>query len=188
MSFFGIEGYRPQWLCGQREIAAAHGRRLNTLVGRRLRRAWLVWDMDADGWFADCPVLFDFDGVQVEVVHWKVDELSITWDTIDPTGRPVWSEGEDDDPNFPALHLGWRHDVRPELEALHGQRLQSVELLERIGPRRAKPSTSPFEGPLGVGFSFAGDQVRVVNAFDENGLEFGWPGPEWRRHSLDGDS
>ncbi|WP_189714256.1 hypothetical protein [Streptomyces phaeofaciens] len=34
-------------------------------------------------WFADCPVVPDFDGIQVEVCHWKLDELSIGWDMID---------------------------------------------------------------------------------------------------------
>lgn len=39
----------------------------------------LVEDGD---WFADCPVVLDFDGLQVEVCHSKL-ELSIGWDTID---------------------------------------------------------------------------------------------------------
>ena len=30
-----------------------------------------------------CPVVLDFDGVQVEVCHRKLDELSIGWGTID---------------------------------------------------------------------------------------------------------
>ncbi|MEV0597510.1 hypothetical protein [Nonomuraea cavernae] len=25
----------------------------------------------------------DFDGVQVEICHWKLDELSISWNSID---------------------------------------------------------------------------------------------------------
>ena len=37
-------------------------------------------DLVEDGdWFADCPVVLDFDGVQVEICHWKFDELSIVF-------------------------------------------------------------------------------------------------------------
>jgi hypothetical protein len=61
---------------------------LDRLVDRRLTRALLVWDLDEDKWFADCPILLDFEGEQVENNHGKFDELSITWHTIDPARSP----------------------------------------------------------------------------------------------------
>ncbi|WP_205302879.1 hypothetical protein [Nonomuraea montanisoli] len=66
---FGIPGYRPEWLSGRSAISTTHGARLGRLVGRRLTRALLVWDLDEDKWFADCPVLLDFEGEQVEINH-----------------------------------------------------------------------------------------------------------------------
>ncbi|WP_431903854.1 hypothetical protein [Nonomuraea sp. bgisy101] len=93
---FGIPGYRAEWLSGRSAIAAAHGNRLARLTGRRLTRALLVWDIDEDEWFADCPVILDFEGEQVEIEHRKFDKLSITWNTIDPAGSPDW-------PDFPSI-------------------------------------------------------------------------------------
>ncbi|MEV4773336.1 hypothetical protein [Micromonospora humida] len=58
---FGITGYQPAWLNGAAEVAGRHAQRLRGLVGRRLTSSWVVWDDDDDTWFADCPVVFDFD-------------------------------------------------------------------------------------------------------------------------------
>ncbi|GAA3470616.1 hypothetical protein [Nonomuraea roseola] len=37
----------------------------------------MVWDLDEDEGFADCPVLLDFEGEQVEINHRKFDALTI---------------------------------------------------------------------------------------------------------------
>lgn len=44
-------------------------------------------------WFADCPVVLDFDGVQVELGHWKLDEVSIGWNTIDTSAAITGWDG-----------------------------------------------------------------------------------------------
>lgn len=46
--------------------------------------AWLVWDVQDNEWFSDCPVLLSFTGEQVEVNHQKFDDPSITWNTVGP--------------------------------------------------------------------------------------------------------
>ncbi|XVS65101.1 hypothetical protein ACQPYE_03270 [Actinosynnema sp. CA-299493] len=65
---FGIEGYRPDWGNGL-DDAMRHAARMRALVGRRLTDAWLVWDLERDEWWADCPVLLDFDGERIEINH-----------------------------------------------------------------------------------------------------------------------
>ncbi|WP_433204957.1 hypothetical protein ACQP1G_17065 [Nocardia sp. CA-107356] len=179
MSYFDIEGYQPQWLQGRRAITAAHGHRLHALVGRHLDHVWLVWDRDDDEWFADGPVVLDFDGEQVEINHQKFADLSVTWSTVDPTGQATWSNGDDEDPEVHTFHLAWRHDTRAELTALEGKRLQAVELLEWAGRDVA-------EGMVAVSFVFAEGRVTISNALDENCLEFGAPHPDYRSHPLAG--
>jgi hypothetical protein len=168
--YFSIQGYEPQWLTGRRSIAA-HGERLRALVGRRLRRAWLAWDLDADEWFADIPVLLDFDGEQVEINHQKFDELSITWNTVDPVRHATWTDG---DPDAHAFRFGWRHDAVPELAAFQGHRLQTEELLEWVGRDVAAGMVAPS-------FVFEHGRLTVSNALDENSLEFGDPDPRYVR-------
>jgi len=162
VSFFGIAGYEPQWRPGR----TADPSRLRTLNGRRLDHAWLLWDLDAGEWWPDGPVLLDFEGEQVEITHAKFDDLSITWNTVDPAGQPSW--------DWEPPRLGWRRDVRPELSALEGQRLIGAELLQWSDRSMANGMVAPS-------FAFPGGRVTVSNGMDENLLEFGDPDPAYRR-------
>ncbi|WP_089017413.1 hypothetical protein [Micromonospora coriariae] len=169
---FGISGYQPHWLQDRNAIAAAHGHRLAALSGQTLRHVWLVWDLGADEWFPDCPVLLAFDDEQVEINHQKTDDLSVTFNSINPAEPVEWPTSD----GFP---LAWRSEPLPELAALCGQRLDHAQLLEWIGGSMA-------DGILAVGFTLTEGQLTIYNALDENGLEFDTPGQEWRRQPLDG--
>ncbi|MEU9895327.1 hypothetical protein ACIBCS_04110 [Streptomyces phaeochromogenes] len=164
---FGIETYRPQWLNGRSAIVAGHGRQLRALIGHPLTHAWLVWDVQDNEWFSDCPVLLDFTGEQVEINHRKFDDLSITWNTVDPH-QPV---------RWPDFDLQWRCDMRRELHTLQGQTLQDVELLEWTG-------TDIAQGTVAVSFRFPHSQLTIANALDENELTLRPPESRYRRHSL----
>ncbi|MEW9530943.1 hypothetical protein [Microbispora sp. NPDC049125] len=165
---FGIPGYRPDWLSGRKRITAVHGPRLARLVGRKLTRTLVVWDLDEDEWFPDCPVLLDFEGEQVEINHWKFDEVSITWNTVDPARALDW----------PDFHMAWRDDVPDELAVLVGQPCSAVELL-------MWRSRDHVEGTIvSLGFGFPNGQVTIYNALDENGMEFTPPGDLYTRYGL----
>ncbi|WP_181763570.1 hypothetical protein [Streptomyces albidus (ex Kaewkla and Franco 2022)] len=164
---FGIESYRPQWLNGRSTVVARHGEQLRALIGRPLTRVWLVWDVQDNEWFSDCPVLLDFSGEQVEINHQKFDDLSITWNTVDPCQPVRWAD----------FDLQWRHDLRAELHALQSQILQDVELLEWTGSDMA-------QGAVAVSFRFPHSQLNIANDLDENGLTFGPPEARYLRHSL----
>ena len=164
----GPGGYRPRWLRGLAAVRAEHGDRLAALVGRRLSRAWVVWDQEDDEWFCDYPVVLDFDGVHIEITHRKFDELSITWNTLG-VGRAVrWA--------VPGFDLAWRDDAPAELAALKGRTLHGVELLVWAGGDVAN-------GLVDLGFDFgATGYLTVFNAMDENGLDFTGPDSRQRRH------
>ncbi|MEU8686749.1 hypothetical protein [Streptomyces sp. NPDC048611] len=164
---FGIDGYQPSWLHGRSDIAREHGQRLRGLAGRTLTGVWMVWDLRDDEWFSDCPVLFDFDGEQVEINHHKFDDLSLTWNTVAPH-RPV---------RWPGFDLRWRPEPQPELDALRGLSLERVELLEWAGEDLARSNVD-------VSFVFEASRATVFNALDENGLSFGPPDPRQRAHAL----
>ncbi|MEU4094224.1 hypothetical protein [Streptomyces sp. NPDC026673] len=155
---FGIEGYRPRWVSGREAVERGHGDRLRALAGRTLTGVWLVWDAGEDEWFCDCPVLFDFDGEQVEVNHNKLDELSLTWNSVDPRRPLDWFD----------FDLRWRAEPLPGLRALLGRRLTRVDLDE--WQVQDVPSRT-----VDITFVFDDTRVRVFNALDENGLDIGPP-------------
>ncbi|MBT2369307.1 hypothetical protein J7E88_29380 [Streptomyces sp. ISL-10] len=162
---FGIADYQPMWLGGLSAVAREHGDRLRGLAGRTLTRVWMVWDLQDDEWFCDCPVLFDFDGERVEVNHQKFGDLSLTWNMTDPTSPVLW----------PGCDLQWRPEPLPGLHALRGLPLKGAELLEWTGRDVA-------QGSIDVSFAFETGRVTVFNALDENGLSFAPPGPSQRSH------
>lgn len=167
----GISGFDPSFLVGIDAIGRAHGPRLAALTGIRLTGFAVVRFVEDGDRFADCPVVLDFGGVRLEVCHWKLDELSLGWNTIDTTA-PVtgweWSEST----------LRWSHrDDR--LEPFVGHDLHEVALLAW-----QPPSHDLAAGTVAVEFAFAAGRLRIVNGLDENRIETGPAHPDYVRHGL----
>ena len=167
----GISGFEPSFLVGFEAIRQVHGSRLATLAGRRLTGFAVVRFAEDGDLFADCPVVLDFDGIQVEVCHWKFDELSIGWDTIDTAADIAGWESFEVTPQWSQL------DER--LEPFVGQELREVALLEW------RPAGCDLAaGTVAVEFAFAGDRLRIANGLDENCIEVGGAPPDYVRHQL----
>lgn len=167
----GISGFAPSFLVGIEAIRQAHGSRLARLAGRRLNGFALVRFVEDGDWFADCPVVLDFAGVQVEICHSKLYELSIGWDSIDTAASITGWEGFELTPEWS------RSDER--LEPFVGQELREVALLEWRSAERDLAA-----GAVAVEFVFAGGCLRIVNGLDENRIEVGVAQPDYVRHRL----
>jgi hypothetical protein len=197
---FGIEGYEPQWHHSGRSLAVAHRHRFRHLIGQALHGAWLMWDLDADRWFADGPVILGFDDANVEITHRKFDDCAITWDQVDMVMPLHWavnpagslpsatlasrSDGSALDRSDASIRLDWREDAHPALRAVHGRRLREVNVIERLMAASWRPTVLHavellFEGPA---------RLAIFNALDENGLtdalEVDLPVGRWRRVSI----
>jgi len=153
---------------GVAPIQAAHADALGRLVGRRLTGAAVVQFVEDDSWYAECPVVLDFDGVQVEICHQKFDDLSITFNTID-CGAPItgWEESE-----FTPV---WRFDD-DRIIGYRDQVLRRVALLEWRAPG------DMADGMVAVEFTFAGGRFAIANGLDENMIEVGERLPEYHGH------
>ncbi|MFG2873932.1 hypothetical protein ACGFYU_02805 [Streptomyces sp. NPDC048337] len=167
----GISGFEPSFLIGIDAIRQVHGTRLATLAGRRLTGFALVRFAEDGDWFADCPVVLDFDGIQVEVCHWKFDELSISWDTIDTAATIRGWESSEFTPR-------WSHSDEG-LEPFVGHELREVTLLEWRPAERDLAA-----GTVAVEFVFASGRLRIVNGLDENAIEVGAAHSDYVRHEL----
>ncbi|MEV7326451.1 hypothetical protein [Streptomyces sp. NPDC093970] len=167
----GISGFEPSFVIGIDSIRQAHGSRLSALAGRRLTGFTLVRFAEDGDWFADSPVVLDFDGIQVELCHWKFDELSISWDTIDTAADITgWESSE--------LTPRWSHSDE-RLEPFVGHRLREVALLEW------RPTVRDLAaGTVAVEFVFAHGCLRIANGLDENSIEADAAHPDYVRHGL----
>ncbi|MEV6324321.1 hypothetical protein AB0M45_24505 [Nocardia sp. NPDC051787] len=167
----GISGFEPFFLVGIEAVRQEHGSRLAMLAGRRLTGFALVRFAENGDWFADCPVVLDFNGTRVEVCHWKLDELSISWDTIDTAATVTgWEWFE--------LTPQWSYNDE-RLEPFVGQELCEVALLEWQPADRDLAA-----GTVAVEFAFAGGSLRIANGLDENRIEVGMAQPDYIRHRL----
>ncbi|MEI7054770.1 hypothetical protein WBG06_03035 [Nocardioides sp. CCNWLW239] len=166
---FGIEGFDPEWKSGARSLWHLHGADLSGLVGRRLRACWLVWDSSDDSWFADAPVVLDFEGRHLEICHNKFDELDIAWNRIDLL-RPILWRYDDDGP----MPLSWCDDRAPELDRFRGRVLRRCTLEEWVDDDVAN-------GMVAVGFTFDNGGFLVSNGLDENQIDVRPVGSHFRR-------
>ncbi len=167
----GISGFEPAFLVGLKATREEHGPGLAALGGRRLTGFAIVRFIEDGDWYAECPVVLDFDGVQVEINHSKFDELSISWNTIDATAAITgWEWFE--------LTPAWS-SIDERLEPFIGQKLREVALLEWRPSRRDVAA-----GTLAVEFVFDAGRFHIANALDENSIEVGEAHPEWVRHRL----
>ncbi|MFI0454465.1 hypothetical protein [Actinomadura sp. 6N118] len=165
----GISGFEPSFLVGLEAVQRVHGPLLAGLVGRRLTGFALVRFAEDGDWYADCPVVLDYEGIQVEICHWKFDELSIGWNTID-TAATIrgWEESE--------LTPEWSHDD-DRLKRCVGQELREIALLEW---RPSGPDLAA--GTVAVEFTFEQGSFHIANGLDENIIEIGEPDRNWVRH------
>ncbi|RCG31871.1 hypothetical protein DQ384_08285 [Sphaerisporangium album] len=171
----GISGFEPTFLVGLKAVRDEHGPGLAALGGRRLTGFALVRFVEDGDWYAECPVVLDFDGIQAEICHSKFDELSISWNTIDTRAAisgwewfeltPAWSSADE------------------RLEPFVGHELREVALLEW------RPSGRDVAaGTLAVEFVFDAGRFHVANALDENSIDLGDTHPEFVRHPLASDA
>jgi hypothetical protein len=167
----GIPGFEPRFLVGFDVVRAEHGSRLAALGGRCLTGYALVRFADDGKWFADCPVVLDFDGVQVEICHWKLDGLSISWNTMDSAAAISGWEWSGLTPEWSCA------DER--LEPFAGQELREVALLEW---RPSGPGLAA--GTVAVEFAFDAGRFHVANGLDENRIDAGQLHPDFVRHRL----
>lgn len=116
---------------------------LSGLVGRTLHHVWLVRDLGSDEWFIDCPVVLGFGDERVEINHQKTDDLSITFNSIDPRQPLTWPTSDD-------FQLAWLPEPIEQLDELRGQELRHARLLEWVGNTMAN-------GSIALGFAFPRD-------------------------------
>lgn len=180
MTDIDVSGWQPAWKPADTQLHT-HAERLRSLPGRRVSDTWIVWNLEHDQWFADLPVLVQFDdGQQLEVGWQKFDDLSITWNTIDVAVTPhAWV-------TWP---LEWRSQAHPALSEITEHEVVQVEATEHLfTTRRVSPPNDSQSVWITSGIWLQTDHagLHIFNALDENGLSNEPPltSPELRRFPI----
>ncbi|MTD16249.1 hypothetical protein GIS00_20120 [Nakamurella sp. YIM 132087] len=127
-----------------------HRAALGGLVGRRITAVWVVWILEEDEWFTDLPVVLVFDdGRQLELCWQRVDDLSISWETIDLAVPPV---------AWVTWALQWRAAADPAVNGMIGR------VVTEVVPTGGRHEMA------GLWFGAADTGLYVYAAGDENGF------------------
>jgi hypothetical protein len=153
---------KATFLSDVESVIAAHGDYLRKLLGTRLTESWIVWDRDEESWFADEPVVLGFEGRNLEIVFWQLDELSLTWNAIDLQQPPNWFGCYD------GLNLEWRRNAHPVLGTALGRTVDTISLVEMLNETGIMPGREWLLHALQ--FHFGNSTMTIYNSLDENGL------------------
>ncbi|MBN6039073.1 hypothetical protein [Amycolatopsis sp. 195334CR] len=159
-----VSGWLPAFLPADEQLHR-QAARLRSLSGLRVAQTWTIWNLAFDEWFADLPVVLRLErGPQLEISWAKLDDLSLTWDTIDVAVEPEpWFD-------WP---LEWRRAAHPALAAIEGEALQRISATSfRFVTENVADASDVQEAWLTTGLWLATNRggLHVFNALDENGL------------------
>ena len=163
MSTWGIPGFQPRWLTKVEDLRDALRAIQADFVGRPIRAVWTLWD---DEWWNDAPVIIDAGSSRLEVCAHKLDEMSVSVNTID-ISKPVFWCGEEEGGD-PALR--WTDRIHSCLAGIASQRIEGFCIMEyRLFPDLQQMLNLNWV-VAGIGLEFENDYFEVSNGLDCNAL------------------
>ncbi|MEH3033482.1 MAG: hypothetical protein PGN07_05455 [Aeromicrobium erythreum] len=132
--------------------------------------------MGRDDWRARLPVVLELDdGRRLELCWRGLDQLSMSWQTIDLAAAP------DDGTGRP---LRWRRSDHFAVTPNRGSTIREVGTTGPVRPPGRRAASFPPD-VAGLWFATDGPGLHVFDALDENGLMPSYPAPHALR-LLDG--
>lgn len=178
MCEWGISNYQPQWTNSTSELAELIA--MTSLVGLQVKSLWSLWDEESDEWFSDAPVVICTQEKQLEFCATKLNEFSLSLDSIDLDLPVYWCgyKATDEQP------LRWVQQRNLELRNLSGKTITDVEIVESYMTQ----DTQAFLGLgswilSGIAFQFQKEYLEIVNGLDQNLLLGSRQSPEDVRYT-----
>ena len=161
--------YTPDYIDSTTELIRQKAGILKALIGQELSSSFLVWDTEENEWFWDGPVILIFGNTQLELCCNKLEEISITSNTVNIHEKPHidW----DPDGNYK-----WRENSLEEINSVLGNKLENIYVVEfefTTHPVGEKPNSSNATSNWilnGLDFYFKEGFFSFFNALDENGI------------------
>ena len=159
----GLRNYRPKFIENVDDFRSKNGELLRSLSGHNILEVWSVWSLEYGEYWLDAPVIIVTDTRQIELCARKLEEYSVTADTVKLDDRVNWYGDE----RFELRKFAAYEDCTIEA-------VWCVELEHTIGDYKW--------WALG-GVAFTGNEIflSVENGLDENLIETEWKDEEFRR-------
>lgn len=162
-TFLWVRDWKPQSFFTAEAVGASLGDRLKAMVGLRLDEVWLAWDVGADEWFCDAPVLLVVGGQQLEVSVNQLNELCISFNAIDRSAPFGWQDSDFD--------LKWRRNPAIVPHSVLGRTVAGFGAMEYAFGLADFVGTLPWV-LVSLEVKLEGAHLAIENGLDENALRF----------------
>jgi hypothetical protein len=147
---------------------------IHKIIGQKLEKIFWVWDNNEDEWVKDCPVVLKLSDGVVTLCSNKHSDFSMGWNNIDLKDKPVPYGCKN-------TSLEWREFHSRGFDRVSNRRVESVEVINFL-PTYIEdfPVFDLAEARIikklgflhGVGFSFYGTSISVLNGLYDNNIVF----------------
>jgi hypothetical protein len=172
---FGLDNYNPSFFYSVEELIKFNGNKLRNLIGKSIREAWVIWELNSDEWHSDGVIILCFDDMNIEICTHNLNELSITWNEIDVN---VALESYDFE-EYGKFDFEWRKDSLEQFKLIKGRIVKEIEIFEyKFTTTVTFNKSSPEEIGRkdeqyilnGIGFKLDDGYFSIYNGLDTNAL------------------
>lgn len=119
----GIPTYRPRFHTDGNEFVMENESILSNLIGKRITKYWLMWDVLQDEWLADGPVVLEIENNRYEFTAYQLAEFSMTVNSFSLSDKLDWYDSGDEMP------LVWNENAKPEWNNILNQSVKGINVL-----------------------------------------------------------
>ncbi len=171
--WLGIKNYNPSFCEDTDQLLTNHKESLVRLHGEQILGIWILWNLTEDDWYSSTPIVVKTNSIQVEFCANKINEYSITYNSIDIECQVDPADMGDDE----IWYFEWRQlgEARTHI----GNSISKVEIIELLfetkvlhdeeHPERVGNEYSNWL-LHGVCLNLDGCNLSFYNAFDTNGI------------------
>lgn len=105
----GIPSYKPKFHSKGDSFKNEFDKILVELIGKKIDRFWLMWDIKENEWLADGPVVLEIDGNRFEFTAYQLDDFSLTINSFELSEKLDWYGSGNEMP------LEWKENSKTEL-------------------------------------------------------------------------
>lgn len=169
---FGVETYNPKFFMDVYQICEKYEQHFKELIGKYISETWIVWDKNHNEWFRDCPIIFNINGIQLELCAYKLDQFAITFNEINLSEKLDWYGMDEFD-------LEWRRDAFAELLQIKNKLIKNIEIIEynfstEVIYSKNEPESIGYKASCwvlnGIGFELESSYFSIYNGLDENAI------------------
>jgi len=157
----GISTFKPNFHTSVESFKNEFDKTLSEVIGKKIERFWIMWDVKENEWLADGPVILEIGGDRFEFTVYQIAEFSLTINSFELSDKLDWYGSGDEMP------LIWKLNGKTELVKNLNKPIIGINILTY---------TMETELLTGIEFVFKKESdnenfFSIYNGLDQNAIE-----------------